>query len=215
MKRELNMEIVSVSGKKILVKEFVVEYPNFWFIAVLDGKEYKAVLQDWRGSRRAKNVKYPGIYFYGLDAYGQVYQKDWDELEAIQEEVLKEAVENLEIKAITREVDADGYKIEIEDYTEIPILTDKNGIYISEEVLKAVLRKEGIKEIKFKDLVALWNEKYADLYRKCELEISRVFKRMYENDAIEVGEEQAIRNIFGDDKIYEVSKDRLFEERDI
>jgi len=214
MKREINMEIVSVSGKKIIVREFVVEYPNSWFVAGLEGKTYKAVLQDWRGNRR-KNVRYPGIYFHGLDAYGQVYQKDWDELEAIQKETLQESKDNLEIKAITREVDADGYKIEIEDYTEIPILTDKNGIYISEEVLKAVLRKEGIKEIKFKDLVALWNEKYADLYRKCELEISRVLKRMYENDAIEIGEKQAIRNLFGDDKIYEISEDRLFEERDI
>jgi len=210
----MKREIISAKGKKISV-ELVPDYPRYCIVRItFEGKTYDGMLQDWRDRKEAS---YPGIYFTmnGQEIYMQIAVKDYEELSKEAEEVMEEAKLNFVVKREDTTIDADGYEIPTVRYNHIPVLEDKNGEFISSERVTDMLVRENIKEITIRDLINLWNTKYADSHKKAMDKVTEIYRREYENDKVEVGEEQAIRNIFGDDKIYEVSKDRLFEERDI
>jgi len=208
----MKKEIISVKGKKVQV-ELVPDYPRNCIVRItFEGKTYDGMLQDWRGGR--SKAQYPGIYFKmnGQEIYMQISVKDYEELSKEAEELMEEAKLNFVVKREDTTIDADGYEIPTIRYNHIPVIPeDKNGEFINSERVKDMLVKENIKEITIRDLINLWNTKYADSHKKAMDKVKEIYRRMYENDKIEVGEEQALKNLFGDSKIEK--EEREFERK--
>lgn len=192
----MRKEIMSINGKKLEV-ELIPDYPRFCIVKVYaQGKVYEGSLQDWRNSR--SKMAYPGIYFKanGQDIYVQISEKDFLELKREEQKLMEEAKMNFRIKREKKYIDADGYEILSIDYNFIPAIEDKNGEFVSSEIIKEVLIKEDIEEITVKDLIDLWNQKYSDTFKKAQDKVKEALKRAYESDKAEVGERKALENIF-------------------
>ncbi|HPU44487.1 MAG TPA: hypothetical protein PLS98_09765 [Dictyoglomaceae bacterium] len=207
----MKREIISVKGKKISV-ELVPDYPRYCIVRItFEGKTYDGMLQDWRDRKKAS---YPGIYFKmnGQEIYMQISVKDYEELSKEAEELMEGAKLNFVVKREDTTIDADGYEIPTVRYNHIPVIPeDKNGEFINSERVKDMLVKENIKEITIRDLINLWNTKYADSHKKAMDKVKEIYRREYENDKVEVGEEQALKNLFGDSKIEK--EEREFERK--
>ena len=207
----MKREIISVKGKKISV-ELVPDYPRYCIVRItFEGKTYDGMLQDWRDRKKAS---YPGIYFKmnGQEIYMQISVKDYEELSKEAEELMEGAKLNFVVKREDTTIDADGYEIPTVRYNHIPIIPeDKNGEFINSERVKDMLVKENIKEITIRDLINLWNTKYADSHKKAMDKVKEIYRREYENDKVEVGEGQALKNLFGDSKIEK--EEREFERK--
>jgi len=203
------MKIKSIKGLEI---ELRIEglRSNYKIIGKfrVEGKEIEAELdlQDWRTSSRNK-TQYPGLYYSAKQAYIQISEQDYQN---IKDEISRLPDGQKIIRLVKTTRDVDGYVVDdvIIEKVNVAGITDKNGSWITDATIKAVMVAEGITEITLDDFMAIYNAKYADKQKDAWEKAKQELRRQYMNDAMETGEKQALQNIFGSIEEKEESGDQ-------
>jgi hypothetical protein len=192
------MKIKSIKGLEIELRIEGLK-SNYKIIGKfrVEGKDIETELdlQDWRTSTRNR-TQYPGLYYRAKEAYIQIKPEDY--------EAIKKAINELPegqkiIRLVKTATDLDGYNIEDIRVVKENIggVIDKNGSWVNEDAIKAVMIAEGISEVTLERFLEIYNTKYADKEKEYWNKVKEELRRQYYNDAIETGKEQALKNVFG------------------